>query len=42
LDSRWQHFFSDKIDGLDAPKDPANKYNDTMIYVNLGIVYTFN
>ncbi len=42
LDSRWQHFFSDKVDGLDAPKDPGNKYNDTMIYVNLGVVYTFN
>ena len=42
LDSRYQHFFSDKVDGLDAPKDPANKYNDTMVFVNLGIVYTFN
>jgi len=42
LDTRWQHFFSDKIDGLDAPNDPGNKYNDTMVYVNLGIVYTFN
>lgn len=42
LDARWQHFFSDKVDGLDAPDDPGNKYNDTMIYVNLGVVYTFN
>ncbi|MCD6543399.1 MAG: hypothetical protein J7K34_02710 [Flavobacteriaceae bacterium] len=41
LDSRWQHFFSDRVDGLDAPKDPGNKYNDTMIYVNMGIVYVF-
>ncbi len=41
LDSRYQYFFSDKVDGLDAPKDPANKHNDTMIYVNLGVVYTF-
>jgi hypothetical protein len=42
LDSRWQHFFSDRVDGLDAYNDPANKYNDTMVYINLGIVYTFN
>ncbi len=42
IDTRWQHFFSDKIDGLDASKDPGNKYNDTMVYVNLGIIYTFN
>jgi hypothetical protein len=41
IDSRWQHFFSDRVDGLDASKDPGNKYNDTMIYVNLGIVYVF-
>lgn len=42
LDARWQHFFSDRIDGLDAPNDPGNKNNDTMIFVNLGVVYTFN
>lgn len=41
LDARWQHFFSDEIDGLNAPDDPGNKYNDTMIYVNLGLVYKF-
>ncbi len=42
IDTRWQHFFSDKIDGLDASKDPGNKYNDTMVYLNFGIIYTFN
>ncbi|MEN8187160.1 MAG: hypothetical protein ABFR05_08540, partial [Bacteroidota bacterium] len=42
LDTRWQHFFSDQVDGLDAPNDPGNKFNDTMIFVNLGVVYTFN
>lgn len=41
LDGRWQHFFSDNIDGLNAPNDPANKWNDTMIFVNVGIVYVF-
>lgn len=42
IDTRWQHFFSDKVDGLYAEDDPANKYNDTMIYVNMGVIYTFN
>jgi len=41
VDSRWQHFFSDQIDGLDAPDDPGNKYNDTVIFVNIGVVYVF-
>ncbi|MCF6296610.1 MAG: hypothetical protein L3J08_01270 [Flavobacteriaceae bacterium] len=41
LDTRWQHFFSDNIDGLNAPNDPGNKRNDTMILVNVGIVYIF-
>lgn len=41
LDSRYQYFFSDRVDGLDASKDPGNKNNDTMIYVNLGVVYVF-
>jgi opacity protein-like surface antigen len=41
LDSRFQYFFSDRVDGLDASKDPGNKNNDTMIYVNMGIVYVF-
>lgn len=41
IDTRWQHFFTDKIDGLYAPDDPGNKYNDTMIIVNVGVVYVF-
>lgn len=41
LDSRFQYFFSDRVDGLDAYKDPGNKNNDTMVYVNMGIVYVF-
>jgi len=41
LVARWQHFFSDKVDGLAADHDPGNKYNDTMIFVNLGVVYKF-
>ncbi len=41
LDGRWQHFFSDDVDGLNSLNDSANKRNDTMIMVNLGIVYVF-
>lgn len=41
LDSRWQHFFTDDIDGLNSLNDPANKRNDTMVLVNLGIIYVF-
>ena len=42
IDGRWQHFFSDKIDGLDDfSSDTGSKYNDTVIFVNIGIVYTF-
>ncbi len=42
LDTRWQHFFSDEVDGLNAPNDPGNKYNETLINVNLGVIYVFN
>jgi len=49
FDTRWQHFFSDQVDGLDpssaiveAPVTrTGDKYNDTMIVVNVGIVYVF-
>jgi hypothetical protein len=41
LDGRYQYFFSDQVDGLDAPVDPGNKNNDTVIFVNVGIVYVF-
>jgi len=42
LDGRYQYFFSDQVDGLDAPNDPGNKNNDTMVFINLGVVYVFN
>lgn len=40
-EARYQYFFSDKLEGLDAPNDPGNKNNDTMVFINLGIVYVF-
>jgi len=48
LDGRWQHFFSDQVDGLDDEGiDPTSNaptgsnYNDTMVYVNFGVVFVF-
>ena len=48
IDGRWQHFFSDKVDGLDDNgPDPTSDihtgsdYNDTMVLVNMGVVYVF-
>lgn len=51
LDSRFQYFFSDKVDGFDPSEalnsngDPApwagDQNNDTMVYVTVGVIYTF-
>jgi len=42
LEGRWQHFFSDKVDGLDdISADSASDFNDTMVIVNMGVVYVF-
>ena len=37
-DLRWQHFFSDKVDGLDQV-DGSSKYNDTLILLSFGAVF---
>jgi len=39
LDARWQYFFTDKYDGLDSRKDESSKYNDTLIYFSVGIIF---
>ncbi len=41
IDSRWQYFTSNKIDGLD-PKDDSNKHNDWMYYLSVGYVFYLN
>jgi len=42
LEGRWQHFFSDKVDGLDDTTPASgSEYNDTMVIVNMGVVYVF-
>tara|TARA_R110001583_G_scaffold27778_1_gene98981 strand:+ start:12729 stop:13520 length:792 start_codon:yes stop_codon:yes gene_type:complete len=42
IESRWQYFFSNYIDGLNAKDDPANKYNDWLLWVHVGYVYYLN
>lgn len=38
LDLRWQHFFSDKVDGLNH-KLSSNKSNDYMLWLNIGYIH---
>lgn len=42
IESRWQYFFSNNIDGLNAVDDPANKFNDWLLWVHVGYVYYLN
>ncbi|HFS67662.1 MAG TPA: hypothetical protein ENK67_05560 [Flavobacteriia bacterium] len=41
VDFRWQRFISDKVDGL-TPLIPANKYNDWLFFLNVGMVFKLN
>ncbi|NNC50893.1 MAG: glutamate dehydrogenase [Flaviramulus sp.] len=38
LDMRWQYYFSDWVDGLNHQLD-SNKYNDWLVWVNVGYIY---
>ncbi|NLP57641.1 glutamate dehydrogenase [Lutibacter sp. B1] len=42
IESRWQYFFSNYVDGLNSRPDPANKYNDWLLWVHVGYVYYLN
>ncbi|WP_456420459.1 THC0290_0291 family protein [Lutibacter sp.] len=42
IESRWQYFFSNYVDGLNAKDDPANKYNDWLLWVHIGYIYYLN
>lgn len=42
IEARWQYFFSNYIDGLNSRPDPANKYNDWLLWVHVGYVYYLN
>lgn len=42
IESRWQYFFSNFIDGLNARNDSANKFNDWLLWVHVGYVYYLN
>ena len=42
IESRWQYFFSNYVDGLNAKEDVANKYNDWLLWLHFGYVYYLN
>lgn len=42
IESRWQYFFSNTVDGLHAKQDSANKFNDWLVWVHAGFVYYLN
>lgn len=41
VEGRYQYYFSDVVEGLNAPDDPGNKSNDSMVFVNVGVIYVF-
>lgn len=42
IENRWQYFFSNYVDGLNAKDDPANKFNDWLVWLHIGYVYYLN
>ncbi|SDX98613.1 hypothetical protein SAMN05444411_11356 [Lutibacter oricola] len=42
IESRWQYFFSNNIDGLNSKNEPSNKYNDWLVWLHVGYVYYLN
>jgi hypothetical protein len=42
LETRWQYFFSNWVDGLNDKNDPANKYNDWVFSIQVGYIYYLN
>jgi len=42
IEARWQYFFSDYVDGLNAKQAPENKYNDWLLWIHVGYVYYLN
>ncbi len=42
IESRWQYFFSNYVDGLNARQAPENKYNDWLLWVHVGYIYYLN
>lgn len=42
LESRWQYFFSNYVDGLHAKQAPENKFNDWLLFIHVGYIYYLN
>lgn len=41
IDLRWQYYFNDRIDGLNHQL-PSNKYNDWLLWLNVGYIFYLN
>lgn len=41
LEGRYQYYFSDVVEGLNAADDPANTSNDSMVFITAGVIYVF-
>jgi len=41
LEGRYQYYFSDVVEGLNAIGDPANTSNDSMVFFTAGVIYVF-
>ena len=42
IESRWQYFFNNYVDGLYARQDEAEKFNDWLLFIHIGYVYYLN
>lgn len=42
IESRWQFFVSNYVDGLNARQAPENKFNDWLLFIHVGYVYYLN
>ncbi len=41
LEGRYVYYFSDVVEGLNAPNDPGNTGNDSMVFFSTGVTYVF-
>ena len=42
IESRWQYFFSNYVDGLNNKFAPEDKYNDWLLWIHIGYIYYLN
>lgn len=42
IESRWQYFFTDYIEGMNNKYVDQNKYNDWLLFIHVGYIYYLN